>query len=199
MRGKRSLIILAAPSGTGKSTICKQILQLREDVEFSISYTTRAPRPGEENGKDYFFISQKEFAKKIKSNDFLEYAKVHTDFYGTDKNYVLSRLKAGKHILLDIDVQGASQIKKDTELNSFSVFVMAPSIDVLLKRIDKRGQNSPQDIAVRLESMRKELKRVKEFDYLVINAELGKAVNRINNIIDAEESKIKNLENICFK
>ncbi len=199
MKKKRSLIILAAPSGAGKSTICKQILQEREDVEFSISYTTREPRQGEKNGVDYFFVSHREFAKKIKEKDFLEYAKVHSDFYGTDKSYVLSRLQDGKHLLLDIDVQGASQIKEHTDLNSFSVFIMAPSIEVLLQRIKKRGQNSPADIAVRLASMRKELKRVKEFDYLVINAELEKAVRQINQIIDAQECKIQNLKNICFE
>ncbi len=199
MKKKRCLIILAAPSGAGKSTICKKLLQNKKDIEFSVSYTTRKPRKGEVDGRDYFFISQEKFAQKIKSCDFLEYAKVHTDFYGTDKNYVLSRLQAGKHILLDIDVQGASQIKKDTNLNSFSIFVMAPSIRILLERIYERGQNSPEDIAIRKQSMIEELKRVKEFDYLVINDELDKAVTQINQIVDAEENKTKNLENICFE
>ncbi len=199
MKKEKCLIILAAPSGAGKTTICKKLLQDRKDIEFSISYTTRKPRTEEIDGKDYFFVSQEEFARKVKTQDFLEYAKVHTDFYGTDRSYVLSRLKAGKHILLDIDVQGASQIKKNKLFNSFSVFIMTPSIATLLERINKRGQNSPEDITVRLQSMRQELKRVKEFDYLVINDELDKAVTKIEQIVDAEGNRVKNLKEICFE
>ncbi len=199
MKNKKLLFILAAPSGAGKSTICHELLKVRDDLEFSISFTTRKPRTDEVHGVDYFFISEEEFEKKIANKDFLEFAKVHSDYYGTEKKYVQNRLDAGKHILLDIDVQGAEQIKKHKDLSSVSIFIMASSVDELLARIKKRGQNSPQDILVRKQSMMTELKRIKEFDYLVINNELSKAVRLTNSIIEAEENKISNLIDVHFE
>ena len=199
MKSNKILFIVAAPSGAGKSTICHELLKLRDDLEFSISFTTRKPRSDEKHGVDYFFISEEQFEQKVQNEDFLEFARVHSDYYGTEKKYVQARLDAGKHVLLDIDVQGAEQIKKHKDLTSASIFIMVPSVDELIERIEKRGENSPEDILVRKQSMMQELKRIKEFDYLVINNELSKAVKLTNSIIDAEESKLSNLVDVHFK
>jgi len=198
------LMIVSGPSGTGKSTICKELLKIYPKLHFSVSCTTRAPRSGEKNGKDYFFISKEEFQKKIKQNAFLEYAKVHSNFYGTLKSEVINRLKSGIDVLLDIDVQGALQIKNKAKKDSLlkkcieMVFIGPPSFAELERRLKSRATENEAIIEKRLNNAKKELNFWKKYDYLIINKELNKAISDISCLLDILHKKTSRLKDSGF-
>jgi guanylate kinase len=180
-------IILSAPSGGGKTTIAKALLANRKDIGYSVSCTTRQPRPGEVDGKDYYFVSRTEFISKRGQGEFAESAEVHGNLYGTLRSEVLKVIGTGKHVLMDIDVQGASQFTRVFP-QSVTIFVLPPSADVLLERLRKRQTESPQQLADRLQSALQELQSVDEYEYVVVNDELNQAIARITAIVDAEVS-----------
>jgi len=180
-------IILSAPSGTGKTTIAKTLLQRRADIGYSVSCTTREPRPGEVEGTDYYFLSRSAFAAKREEGEFAESAEVHGNLYGTLRSEVLRVINAGKHVLMDIDVQGSVQFTRVFP-HSVTVFVLPPSADVLLERLKGRKTESTQELADRLQSALQELQSVDEYEYVVVNDDLEQAVARVCSIVDAEVS-----------
>jgi guanylate kinase len=178
-------VILSSPSGGGKTTLAHQLLARRNDVGYSVSCTTRAPRPGERDGVDYFFLSRADFQAKQLSGEFAEWAEVHGNLYGTLKSEVHRVLDRGRHVIMDIDVQGARQILAAFPA-AVTVFVLPPSGEVLLERLRKRKTESPQQLVARLNSALKELRAVEEYEYVVVNDDLDRAVLRLGSIVDAE-------------
>ncbi|MCB5233675.1 MAG: guanylate kinase [Candidatus Cloacimonetes bacterium] len=185
------LIILSAPSGGGKSTILNEVLKLRDNIDYSISYTTRAPRGAEQNGVHYHFVDEVAFLAKLEAQDFLEHAKVFDKYwYGTSLSYTRSRLEKSRHVIMDIDVQGAAQIAATGKVPCVRIFILPPNMEELKKRLIHRGTDSEEDIASRLATARKELDRIPEYDYLVINDDLEQAVADVLAIIRAEELRV---------
>lgn len=182
------LIVLIAPSGGGKSTICKKILEQRNDVKYSISYTTRSPRGNEINGKDYFFVDENIFEEMVNNGDFLEYAKVHNHWYGTSLKLIENIINNGDNVILDIDIQGAEKIKKKN-IDMVSIFLIPPNNDVLTKRLTSRKTETDDQIRVRLNTAKTEISKCLNFDYLVINGDLDKATFEVNQIINSEQFK----------
>ena len=189
------MIILISPSGGGKSAILRQILNIRDDTGYSISYTTREPRVDETNGIDYNFISNEEFKKLKESGDLLESAVVHDYWYGTSKNFIESELEKGKHIIMDIDVQGAKQVI-EKKIDVVTIFIIPPSLEILIERLRKRRTDTEEEINTRLNSAKKEMEDIHNFQYLVINDDLHKAIQEVNEIINTEEKKIHRFVNI---
>lgn len=183
------LIILISPSGGGKSTIARVILQEVPGVAYSISYTTRLPRGTEVNGKDYYFVSEDEFIQRKKTGEFLETANVHGHYYGTSREKIQNILNSGQHAILDIDVQGALQIRKG-DIDNITIFILPPSEKILKERLVKRATDSSAVIEKRLTNARQEISYLHQFDYLVINDRLEEAVNRVTSIIRAEECRL---------
>jgi len=196
MSNSGKLIIFAAPSGAGKSSLIKKIIKDSENnLELSVSATTRLPREGEIHGKDYFFISEKEFNELKNNQAFLEFANVHGHQYGTIKSFVDEKLEEGIHVILDIDVQGFTQIQRAIIKDIVSIFIIPPSFDELKRRLILRGLDSNDVIDKRLENARKELEQAENFDYLVLNDDFNMAYNEITSIIfdkDYEYNVINN-------
>jgi guanylate kinase len=191
-RQKGLLIVISAPSGTGKTTLCHMLLEEFPNMEFSISYTTRKPRPGELNGRDYFFVDRKTFERMIEEGDFLEWAEVYGNLYGTSKSQVLKALKEGKDILLDIDTQGALQVKKNFP-EAVLIFILPPSLKELERRLKKRGTDDEETIKKRLQIAREEIRKALEYDYIVVNDILEVAFERLRSIITAEKCRTDRL------
>lgn len=180
-------VILSAPSGGGKTTIARGLLVRRPDIGYSVSCTTRQPRPGENNGKDYYFLSRTEFLAKRQRGEFAESAEVHGNLYGTLRSEVTRVLASGLHVLMDIDVQGSVQFTRVFP-HSVTIFVLPPSADVLLERLRLRQTESAQELADRLISALQELQSVDEYEYVVVNDNLEQAIQRVSAIVDAEVS-----------
>ena len=178
-------IILSSPSGAGKTTIARELLRRRSDVGYSISCTTRAPRAQETPGRDYYFLSRADFLKRREEGAFAESAEVHGNLYGTLRSEVEKVLRSGKHVLMDIDVQGAVQFKRAFP-QAVTIFVLPPSAGVLMDRLRGRQTETPETLIRRLQSALQELQAVDEYEYVVINDELDEAVQRVSSIIDAE-------------
>ncbi len=189
---KGLLFIISAPSGTGKSTVCRKLLGKRKDLRYSISCTTREPRPGEKNGKHYFFLSKEDFKRKIARNEFLEWAIVHDHYYGTPRSYIEQTVKESFHILLAIDVKGAAAIRRKIP-ESILIFLAPPSIETLKERMAAR-RDASDNIAKRLANSKGELSAAKNYDYLVVNDDLEKAVHQIECIITAEALRVARRE-----
>ncbi|MFO7896212.1 MAG: guanylate kinase [Candidatus Cloacimonadales bacterium] len=192
------LIILIAPSGGGKTTIGRAVLEREADVDYSVSFTTRQPRGNEVDRIDYCFISQAEFRERIKNGDFLEHANVHGNLYGTSRSFIETRMNSGKHVLLDLDVQGAQQIMSKG-VNAVTIFILPPSEEVLKERLNKRGTDSQDVIERRLTNAVSEIDQIANFEYLVINDSLEKAIEDVIGIIRSEEKRIERLDNIKEK
>lgn len=195
---KGFLLVISGPSGCGKGTICKKILERNEKLVFSVSATTRTPRRGEIDGVNYFFIDEEKFSKMVENDEFLEYANVHGNLYGTPKNFVLEQIERGEIVILEIDVQGALQVKESYPEGVF-IFLLPPSMSELKNRIKKRGTETDKDIDIRLKNAFEELKFIDEYDYIVINDEVMEAVEKTETIIGAEKLKVKRLKNIIEK
>ncbi len=186
------LFVISASSGTGKTTLARELLREDKNLVQSVSYTTRHPRPDEKNGQDYFFVTKKEFLKKIKKNGFLEWANVFGRTYGTPKKEVEDHLRQGRDVLLLIDVQGAKKVKK-TKPDAVFIFLAPPSKEELLRRLYKRGTETQKEISVRYKVATKELKELNELalcDYRIINRQIPVATEALRGIIRAERMKI---------
>ncbi len=188
-RNKNFLIILSAPSGGGKSTILNEVLQAHAGVDYSVSYTTRPPRGQEQNGVHYHFVDEESFLARKADGDFLETAQVFGRWYGTSISFIQSRLAAGKHVIMDIDVQGAAQISA-TSIPYVKIFIVPPSMEVLRDRLVKRATDSPEEVAKRLKVAREELQFIPAYDYLVVNDILSVAVEDVLAIVRAEENRV---------
>ncbi len=184
-----NLIIVSAPSGGGKTSLVNALLQTVDNIAVSISHTTRNKRPGEEEGVDYFFTTHQEFKKKINNNDFIEYAKVFNHYYGTSVEQVKSRLSRGIDVLLDIDWQGAQQIKRLFD-KVISIFVIPPSMKVLKQRLLHRGQDDKAVIAYRMQRAQDELSHFSEFDYLIVNDDFHSASLEMQAIVIANRLRL---------
>lgn len=184
------LLVLSGPSGAGKGTICHKIIEQDKSVNLSISVTTRSPRPGEEHGHNYYFISREEFQEMIAKNSLLEWAKVYDNFYGTPRQWVENKLSNGEDVLLEIDIQGALQVKEGFP-ECVLVFIVPPSISELQARLIRRGTDSSQVIEKRLQCVEGELQNIPRYDYIVVNDFLEAAVNQVRCIITAEKCKPK--------
>jgi guanylate kinase len=180
MTGK--IFVISAPSGAGKSTLCNYLLNEMKELSFSVSYTTREPRKNETDGKDYFFIDKNRFENWINEERFIEYAFVHGNYYGTSKDYLQKSINEGKNIILEIDVQGAKQIREKFD-NAVLIFINPPSFEELKKRLINRGTDSEEIIKQRLEAAENEMNASKFFDHIVVNDNFEKASKELKNLI----------------
>ncbi|HLD73534.1 MAG TPA: guanylate kinase [Bdellovibrionota bacterium] len=177
------LFIFSAPSGAGKTTLCHKILEKIEHTVNSISYTTRKPRKNEQNGRDYFFISHEDFEKFKKQNFFAEWAQVYDEFYGTSHKFLQNETAQGNDVILDIDIQGAHQIKKKYGKRAITFFLLPPSEKELRKRLETRGTESQDSIDKRFSYARSEMQEASQFDYQVVNDDLSQAFEKVKKII----------------
>ena len=198
--GRASVLVISAPSGAGKSTLVRRLIASLPDLAFSVSYTTRPPRAGEKEGRDYFFVSRKRFEKMLAAGDFIEWAEVFGHLYGTSKRQMDTALAAGRDVLLDIDVQGHQQVRKRLP-DAVSVFVMPPSLAELKRRLTSRHSDSPRVIERRLGAARKEITHWREYDYLVVNDRLSPATEALRAIVRAARlrrgSQAERARDIC--
>lgn len=185
---KGLLFVVSGPSGAGKGTICNRLAE-KMDIHLSVSMSTREPRPGEAHGSSYYFVSKEEFEERIESSGFLEYANVYGNYYGTPKDKVLEELAKGTDVVLEIDIQGAMQIRENFPAGKF-IFILPPSMAELRKRITGRGSETEADINLRMKEVLKEVAYIGKYDYCVVNGELEEAVNRVEAIIIAEHSRV---------
>lgn len=183
------LFILSGPSGAGKGTICKGLLEEAENLELSVSMTTRAARQGEAEGVSYYFVDRDTFRKAIENGDLLEYAQVYGNYYGTPRHLVLEKLSQGTDVILEIDMQGALKVKENYPDGIF-IFILPPSMSELRKRLTGRGTETAEAIELRLGETLKELSYIDKYDYCVVNGVLEEAVARVKAIVVAEHSKV---------
>ncbi len=189
------LLVLSGPSGSGKGTVSQAILKKNKEIVFSTSVTTRTPRPGEVNGENYFFVSKNKFETMVENDELLEHAFVHTNYYGTPKKFVFDEIENGEIVLLEIDVQGALQIKKKYKEAVF-IFLIPPTMEELKNRLIKRDTESEDEINTRFKNAFRELDFVGEYDYFVVNDQVSQAVIDIENIIAAEKLRVKRHKDI---
>jgi len=179
---KGNLFVVSAPSGAGKTTLCQKLFKELPGIEFSVSHTTRKPREGEVHGRDYYFVSVSEFKEKIDQSEMLEWAEVHGNYYGTSKQFVTDKLNAGIDILLDIDVQGAHQVKKLIP-EVITVFIMPPSLDDLSERLNRRGTDTKEVIQKRLGNALTEMREKDWYDFVIINDDLETAASEFISLL----------------
>lgn len=187
------LIVISGPSGAGKGTICKALLDKHKDIYLSVSATTRKPRIGEVDGVNYYFMSKGEFEEKASENGFLEYANVHGNFYGTPKVNVEKMLEDGKDVILEIDIQGALQVKENFSEGVF-IFILPPSMEELKQRIIKRGSETEESLMTRFKNAYKEINYVSKYNYAVVNDTLSIAVSKVESIIAAEKCRVDRIK-----
>ena len=179
-----NLYVVAAPSGAGKTTLVRLLLEQEPAVHLSISFTTRAPRSGEENGREYHFVAVDRFKSMISAGDFLEWAEVHGNYYGTSQKWIADQLAAGHDVLLEIDWQGAQQVRAVFP-QAIGVFILPPSMEELTRRLTGRGTDSPEVITRRLAAAQAEMRHVDEFDYVIINDSLEQALDDLRAVVRA--------------
>lgn len=190
-----TLFVVSSPSGGGKGTLIRCVLDVVPNLSYSVSFTTRAPRPGELNGREYFFISPAVFHEMVASGEFLEWACVHGNYYGTAKQQVAEETAAGIDIVLEVDVQGAASVRQ-LLLDSVSIFILPPSYEVLKERLITRGTDSPEELEIRLRNAPEELRQYSAFDYVIINDEVDRAAAQLASIIYAERARCVRQENL---
>ena len=188
-----NLFIIAAPSGCGKTSLVKALLGSSSKLSVSVSHTTRKPRKGEINGENYHFVSKERFGEMISNNDFVEHAEVFGNMYGTARSNIKEKLEANIDIILEIDWQGARQVRENMP-NSISIFILPPSKNVLLQRLTDRGQDDEETISKRMKNSESEMSHYDEFEYLVINDQFDSALNDLKAIIQDCNNNIKNIE-----
>ena len=200
-----NLIVISGPSGVGKSTLVGKVREVLPDLKFSISCTTRSPRPGEEHGREYYFLSPEEFESKVRNDEFLEYAGIFARRYGTLKSEVLTRLEAGEQVLLDIDVQGAKQIRaaaeKSPELARSARFVLIapPSLESLETRLRGRASETEEQLQLRLGAAKAELANYKVYDYIIVNDDLNRAAEELTAVLRSFRYTTSTLKNELFQ
>ena len=190
---QRLIVVISSPSGTGKTSVCREILKIDDKIKLSISYTTRKPRDNEEDGKDYFFISHDEFKSEIKNNNFLEYAEVFGNFYGSSFDNVDKLLAKDFDVLFDMDWQGANQVINSKIAKIITIFLVPPSKDTVLKRLKKRSEQTGDDdysILKRMQKYEQEISHSNEYDFVVINDNFKDCVNAVINIINDARTKL---------
>jgi guanylate kinase len=192
IKRRGTLVVVSAPSGAGKTTLCHEVRTLVPDLYYSVSYTTRAPRLGETNGTDFFFVTEGAFTAMRARDEFAEWAEVHGHLYGTPAKALESALGRGLDVLLDIDTHGARQLRQRYP-EAVSVFIMAPSMADLEARLRERNSNSPGDIARRLSRAKEEIAAWRQYDYLIINRDVKDAVDQLATIIQAERCRTSRL------
>lgn len=197
MLSKGQLIVISGPSGAGKGTVCKALLE-KNDFWVSVSATTRCPRNAEIEGVNYYFIPKDEFLKKIASEDFLEYAEVYGNYYGTPKSEVLKVLDLGRDVILEIDIQGALKVKKAYP-NGLFIFILPPSMEELRNRITNRGSETPESLITRYASAHKEISFASKYDYAVVNDTVDNACEKIQSIIIAEKCRVDRMNRDFLK
>jgi guanylate kinase len=190
MKERGILVVVSGPSGVGKGTICKQLLKWYNGIKVSVSATTRVPRAGEVDGKNYHFISKAEFERMIENDEFIEYAKVYDNYYGTPRRFVEERIQNGEDVLLEIDIQGAMQVKDKFPEGTF-IFILPPSLEELKTRIIGRGSETVESFNARFGECMNEIRRVKDYDYFIINDVLNLAAERLYAIIEAEKCEVR--------
>lgn len=189
-----NLIVISGPSGAGKDTVVKKLLETNNNIELSVSMTTRAPRKGEKEGVNYFYVSNEEFQKQIDEGNLLEYANVFgTNYYGTPKDKVLNNIKKGKDVILVIDIQGAIKVK-EVMPESIFIFIMPPSMRELKKRLIERDTESSEKILERFKTAYKEINEATKYNYVVINDRVEKAAKKIECILEAEKCRVDRIE-----
>jgi guanylate kinase len=192
------LFIICAPSGGGKGTLIRRVLETLPNVGYSVSFTTRRPRDGEVEGKDYFFVSRDEFEKMIADGEFLEYAIVHNNYYGTSRSIVEKELNEERDVILEIDVQGAALVREKVS-DAISIFIMPPSFEELKERLASRATDSEEVQQIRLQNARSEVGRYKEFDYIIINDDIETAANNLTSIFLASRASRERQEETAQK
>ena len=193
MSKKGNLFVVTGPSGAGKGSVLAELFKIKENIFFSVSATTRQPRPGEKEGINYFFVSKDRFEEMISCNELLEHAEYVGNYYGTPENPVNEMLKLGKDVILEIEVQGALQIKKKRP-DAITVFIAPPSFEVLASRLRNRGTESDEVVARRLEQAKNECRYMSDYDYIVINDSLEKAVSDLSAVIPAPGCRSENVD-----
>jgi guanylate kinase len=194
-RRKRGLlVVISGPSGVGKSTVVRRLFKIHPDLKMSISSTTRPPRPGEVHGQHYFFITQEEFDLRVRQNQFLEWAKVHGCYYGTPRSFIEEKLTRGEIVVLEVDVQGASSIKRIVEEGKLKaaavfIFLIPPSVDILAFRLKKRKTEDEEVVNYRLRAAIAELQVMEKYDYIVVNDRVESAADKIKAIINVEKER----------
>ena len=186
------MIVVSAPSGSGKTTLCRNIVSSRPDTVYSISATTRPARKGEKNGRDYLFLSRDEFEEKKQRDEFLEWANVFGEYYGTICQLVENTRNEGKDIVLNIDIQGASQVKKRCP-EAVLIFILPPSIGILEQRLRNRKSDTEDEILKRLQLAKTEISKIDNYDYVVVNKDIKGSVDKLLAIITAEKSKLERM------
>jgi len=190
---KGLLLVVSAPSGAGKTTLCRTMVDTVPGLQYSISYTTRPPRSGEVPGKDYFFVAESEFEQMVQRDEFAEWAKVHNNLYGTHAGFLKRTMAGGKDVLLDVDVQGAQLLKKRFPEGIF-IFVLPPSMNTLMERLRDRKSDTPEEIDRRFRVARMEIQNYSDYDYIIINDEIKKAVRELESIILSERLRLSHTD-----
>ncbi|HEY2963944.1 MAG TPA: guanylate kinase [Pyrinomonadaceae bacterium] len=183
-----TLFVVSSPSGGGKGTIIRHVLDVVPNLGYSVSFTTRAPRQCEVNGREYFFVSRQVFDEMVAAGEFLEWACVHGNYYGTAKRQITEETAAGTDIVLEVDVQGAASVRQ-LSLDAVSIFILPPSYEVLRERLIARGTDTPEELKVRLRNAPDELRQYSAFDYVIINDEVERAAAQLASIIYAERAR----------
>ena len=190
---KGLLLVVSGPSGAGKGTICKALLNKNDQIKLSVSATTRKPRNGEVHGVNYFFIEKEEFTKMIENGEFLEYAQIYDNFYGTPKAAIIECLEKGQYVILEIEMQGARQIKE--VYPGVFIFVLPPSLEELKSRIVGRGTETQEEIEKRFSCAFEEINQIVNYDYFIVNEDIEKSVSDVEAIICAEKNKVTRYKN----
>lgn len=196
MNQRGLLIVISGPSGAGKGTICKSLLE-KNDYWLSVSATTRAPRNGEIEGINYYFMTKESFLNKVNEGDFLEFAEVYGNFYGTPKSKVFGALENGNDVILEIDIQGALKVKENYPEGIF-IFILPPSMEELKKRIINRGSETPESLMTRFKSAYKEINYISKYNYAVVNDTVEEAVIKIESILAAEKCRVDRIKDMIL-
>ena len=194
VKRKGLLLVVSGPSGAGKGTICKAILEENDQIKLSVSATTRKPRNGEVHGVNYFFLEKEEFTSMIEKGEFLEYAQIYDNFYGTPKAAIMETLAKGQDVILEIEMQGARQVKKVYPEGIF-IFVLPPSLKELKNRIVGRGTETAEEIKKRFSCAFEEIKQIDDYDYFIFNKDVEKSVKELEAIISSEKNKVTRYKN----
>jgi guanylate kinase len=192
-KSRGSLFIVSAPSGAGKTTLCKKLVSSLPDLKFSVSYTTRQPRAGETNDRDYTFIAREDFMLMIENGEFIEWAEVHGEFYGTSRKRLEELMDSGSDVVLDIDTQGAVRLKEKYKEDAY-IFVLPPSVDILKKRLEERMTDSKEEMEKRLKRAVSEIKTYTEYDYVIINDVFEDSLREFEAIVISQRVRTKMID-----